>query len=163
MFAAALAIFVSFPVASAEEPPIGIYLWFPEPGGPKSDQDCRDLVARVKPSKEKAEMSLWGTIPESDPAAGSFYLILSEKRMEPTYAAEGDYDFGDIRLGETSDGETPFKLVPDDHPDVTIDGTVVSKPGSEIVTVTLRGIPLDNGTSDRTVHYCRFDDRGTET
>jgi len=147
----------------AEKSPVGAYLWFPEPGGPKSDQNCRDLVARVEPSQEKAEMSLWGTIPEGDPAAGSFYLILSQTRMEPTYAAEGDYDFGDVQLGETRNGETPFKLVPDDHPDVTIDGTIVAKPDSEIVTVTLRGIPLDNGKSDRTVYYCRFEDAVTET
>jgi hypothetical protein len=94
-------------------------------------------------------MSLWGTIPENDPAAGSFYLILSETRMEPTYAAEGDYDFGNVRLGETRNGETPFKLAPDDHPDMAIDGTIAAKPSSEIVTVTLRDIPRDGGTSDK--------------
>ncbi|GLS28444.1 hypothetical protein SAMN04488498_1524 [Mesorhizobium albiziae] len=58
---------------------------------------------------------------------------------------------------------TPFKLVPDDHPDVTIDGTITAKPGSEIVTVVLNGIPLDNGESDRATYFCRFDDLGTET
>lgn len=143
--------------------PVGSYLWYPEPGGPKSDQDCRDLVARVQPTREKAEMSLWGTIPQNDPAAGSFFLLLSPTRMEPTYAAEGDYDFGDVRLGETRGGETPFELMPDDHDDVTIKGTIVAKPGSEIVTVILRGIPLDGGAADRTIYYCRFEDLGTET
>lgn len=143
--------------------PVGTYLWYPGPGGPKSDQDCRDLVARVQPTREKAEMSLWGTIPETDPAAGSFYLLLSKTRMEPTYAAEGDYDFGDVRLGATRNGETPFELTPDDHPDVTIKGTVSAPLGSDIVTVTLRSIPLNGTTSDRTVYYCRFEDLGTET
>ncbi|CAH2408198.1 hypothetical protein [Mesorhizobium escarrei] len=108
-------------------------------------------------------MSLWGTIPESDPAAGSFYLLLSDDRMEPTFAAEGDYDFGNVRLGETRNGETPFTLVPDDYPDVTVNGTIVAKPRSEIVTVTLRGIPLNGGTTDRITYYCRFEDLGTET
>jgi hypothetical protein len=158
------ASFLALPASlRAQEFPVGAYLWFPEPGGPKSEQDCRDLVARVKPSKEKAEMSLWGTIPESDPAAGSFYLLLSGDRMETTFAAEGDYDFGDVRLGETRNGETPFTLVPDDHPDVTVQGTIVAKPGSEIVTVILRGIPVDSSTTDRTTYYCRFQDLGTET
>jgi hypothetical protein len=59
--------------------------------------------------------------------------------------------------------ETPFELVPDDHADVTVEGTIVAKPGSEIVTVTLRGIPIDGGTTDRTTYYCRFEDLGTET
>ncbi|MGI6853184.1 hypothetical protein [Mesorhizobium sp. 1B3] len=143
--------------------PVGTYLWYPEPGGPKSDQDCRDLVARIRPTKEKAEMSLWGSIPQSDPAAGSFYLLLSKTRMEPTYAAEGDYDFGNVRLGATQNGETPFELIPDDHPDVTIKGIVSAPQGGDIVTVILRGIPLDGTTTDRTVYYCRFDDLGTET
>jgi hypothetical protein len=96
---------IAMPVlAEGVSAPVGAYLWFPGQGGPKSDQDCRDLVARVKLTKGKAEMSLWGTIPENDPAAGSFYLLLSESRMEPTYGAEGDYDFGNVQLGETRDG-----------------------------------------------------------
>lgn len=150
-------------LAEGGRSPVGAYLWYPEAGGPKSDQDCRNLVASVRPTREKAEMSLWGTIPENDPAAGSFYLLLSQTRMEPTYAAEGDYDFGAVRLGQTKDGETPFQLTPDDHRDVTIHGVVVARPNSEIVTVILRGIPLDTGTTDRAVHYCRFADPGTET
>ena len=148
---------------SPEETPVGAYLWYPEAGGPKSDKDCLDLVARVRPTKEKAEMSLWGTIPQEDPAFGSFFLLLSETRMEPTYGAEGDYDFGDVRLGKTENGETPFKLVPDDDPDVTMDGTIVARPGREIVTVTLRGVPIDGGRRDRTTYFCRFEDEDVET
>jgi len=162
-FAGILAIACVFPVAlpvplSAADSPVGTYLWFPEPGGPKSEQACRDLVARVKPSKEKAEMSLWGRLPENDPSEGAFYLLLSEKRMEPTYAAEGDYDSGNVTLGETVNGETPFILVPDDHPDTPIEGVIVAKQDSNIVIVTLRAIPLDGATTDRTTYFCRFDE-----
>ncbi|RJT28168.1 hypothetical protein D3227_34890 [Mesorhizobium waimense] len=78
-------------------------------------------------------------------------------------AAEGNYDFGNVHLGETRNGETPFKLVPDDHPDVTVEGTIAAKLGSEIVTVTSRGGPLDDSTKDRTVKFCRFEDLGTES
>ena len=120
------------------------------------------MVAHVKPTKEKAERSLWGTIPENDPAADTFYLLLSDTKMDLTYAAEGDYDFGNVQLGETLNGETPFKLVPDDHPDVIIQGTIVAKPDSDIVTVTWRGIPLDDIEKNRTVKFCRFD-LGTAT
>ena len=150
------------PSIAAEQSPVGAYLWYPDPGGPQTDQDCRDLVAHVKPTKEKAERSLWGTIPENDPAADTFYLLLSDTRMDLTYAAEGDYDFGNVQLGETLNGETPFKLVPDDHPDVIIHGTIVAKPDSDIVTVTWRGIPLDDIDKNRTVKFCRFD-LGTAT
>jgi hypothetical protein len=52
--------------------------------------------------------------------------------------------------------------LPDDHPDMTIDGMIVAKPGSEIVRVILRGIPVHDQT-DRTVNYCRFEAPGTET
>ena len=164
ILAMAGAVPVALPVSlKAEELPIGAYLWFPGPGGPKSEQDCRDLVARVKPSKEKAEMSLWGTIPEGDPGADSFYLLLSETRMEPTYGAEGDYDFGNVTLGKTVNGETSFTLLPDDHPDTPITGTIVAKPGSEHRHCQLRGIPLDGGTTDRTTYFCRFEEPATET
>lgn len=146
----------------AEEAPAGAFLWFPGPGGPTSDQDCRDLVARVKPSKEKAEMSLWGRLPENDPSAGSFYLLVSKSRMETTYAAEGDYDSGNVTLHETVGGKTNFTLLPDDHPDTPIKGTIISKPDRSIVIVILRGIPLDGGTKDRTTYFCRFDE-GTVT
>jgi hypothetical protein len=150
--------------ALAQNSPVGAYLWFSGPGNPASDQDCRDLVARVQPSREKAEMSLWGTIPEGDPAAGSFYLLLSQSRMEPTYGAEGDYDFGDVVLGPTSrNGESPFTLTPDDHPDTTIEGTIAAPPDSLIVVVTWKAIPFDSGAKDRTTWFCRFDETGTQT
>lgn len=154
---------IAWAQAPAADSPAGTYLWYPEAGGPKSDLDCRNLVARVQPTKEKAEMSLWGTIPQNDPAAGTFYLILTQTRMEPTYAAEGDYDFGEVRLGVTQNGATPFELTPDDHPEIVIKGSVIVRPDSDIVTVTLKGIPLDEGTTDRTVYYCRFEDSGIET
>ncbi|MEP9389978.1 hypothetical protein [Mesorhizobium sp. KR9-304] len=158
ILAVASGYFFALPAAlSADDSPIGAYLWFPEPGGPKSEQDCHDLVARVKPSKEKAEMSLWGWLPENDPSAGSFYLLLSKTRMEPTYGAEGDYDSGTVTLGETVNGETAFTLIPDDHPDTPIKGTIMAKPDSSIVVVTLRGIPADAGTTDRTTYFCRFE------
>jgi len=38
----------------------------------------------------------------------------------------------------------------------------VAKPGSDIVTVTWRGIPLDDIDKNRTVKFCRFD-LGTAT
>ncbi len=157
--AIACAVSVAVPNSlRAQESPVGTYLWFPEPGGPKSEQDCRDLVGRVRPSKEKAEMSLWGRLPENDPSVGSFYLLLSATRMEPTYAAEGDYDSGNITLGKAVDGETSFTLVPEDHPDTPIKGTIMAKRDSSIVVVTLRGIPLDSGTTDRTTYFCRFEE-----
>lgn len=37
-------------------------------------------------------------------------------------------------------------------------GTIHAKPDSQIVTVTLNAVPLDEGFKDRTVYYCRFDD-----
>jgi hypothetical protein len=147
---------------SSEEPPIGAYLWYPEAGGPKSDKNCLDLVARGCPTKEKAEMSLWGSIPESDPAIGSFFLLLSETRMEPTYGAEGDYDFGDVQLGKTEKRDA-VQARPGRSPGHDVDGTIVASPGREIVTVTLHGIPTDGGRRDRTTYFCRFEDEDVET
>ena len=148
---------------SAEKSPVGTYLWFPNPAGPNSDDDCRTLVERVKPSREKVEQWLWGRMPNGAAGTGDFYLVLTEARMEPTFSAEGDYDSGNVKLGPTKDGVTPFTLIPDEHPDTTIIGTIVAKPGGQIVTVALRGIPLDDGQTDRTVYYCRFDEPVTET
>ena len=113
----------------ANASPVGTYLWLSGPEKPPSDADCGDLVERVKPSMEKAEMSLWGRLPENDPAAESFFLFLSETRMEPTYAAEGDYDFGDVELGATRNGITPFTIVPDDHRDMKLEGVITAEPG----------------------------------
>ena len=147
-----------------ENSPIGTYLWFPDPLGPKSDVECRDLVARLKPSAKQAEQWLWGQIPDIDPPYGPYYLIISKSRMEPTFSAEGDYDFGDLSLGQTKKGETPFTLAPDDHPEIKMTGTILAKSDSQIVTVTLNAVPLDDGVKDRTVYYCRFDDlTGVET
>jgi hypothetical protein len=125
------AIFFALPASfRAGESAVGTYLWFPGPGGPKSEQDCIDLVDRVKPSKEKAENSIWGSVPDEGRVEDSFYLMVSESRMEPTYAAEGDYDFGNVSLGKTECGETKFTLTPDHHPDTRINGTFIAKLGS---------------------------------
>ena len=148
---------------SMQGSPVGTYLWFPNAAGPKSENECRDLVERVKPSRKRVEQWLWGRMPNSDPGTDDFYLVLTETRMDPTFSAEGDYDAGEVALGPTMNGETPFTLVPDDHPDTTIEGTIVANPKSQIVAVTLRGIPLDDGRTDRTVYYCRFDEPMTET
>ncbi|GAA2888857.1 hypothetical protein GGQ99_005217 [Aminobacter niigataensis] len=149
--------------AQTNNSPVGMYLWFPGPAGPKSDNDCQALVDKVKPSREKVEQWLWGRMPNGSQGTDDLYLVLTETRMEPTFSAEGDFDFGDVKLGPTRDGETSFTLVPDEHPGTTISGTIVAKPGGQIVTVTLRGIPLDDGKTDRTVYYCRFDEPMTET
>ncbi|MBT1155856.1 hypothetical protein J1C56_09660 [Aminobacter anthyllidis] len=149
--------------ASRERAPVGTYLWFPDSAGPKSEDECRALVASVKPSRKRVEQWLWGRMPNSDPGTDDFYLVLTETRMDPTFSAEGDYDAGEVALGPTMNGETPFTLVPDDHPDTTIKGTIVANPNSQIVAVTLRDIPLDDGQTDRTVYYCRFDEPMTET
>lgn len=101
----------------AENSPVGTYLWFPDPLGPTSDADCLDLVARLKPSAKQAEQWLWGQIPDIDPAYGPYYIIISKSRMEPTFSAEGDYDLGNLSLEQTKNGETPFTLIPDDHPE----------------------------------------------
>lgn len=149
--------------AQTNNSPVGMYLWFPGPAGPSSDDDCRALVDKVKPSREKLEQWLWGRMPNGAPGTDDLYLLLTETRMEPTFSAEGDYDSGDVQLGPTKDGETLFKLIPDEHPDTTISGKIVAKPGHQIVTVTLRDIPLDDRKVDRTVYYCRFDEPMTET
>ena len=63
----------------------------------------------------------------------------------------------------TEDGETSFSLVPDDHPDVVIHGSVVAKPTSDVVVVTLRDIPANGGKQDRTLYFCRFEEPAAET
>jgi hypothetical protein len=93
-----------------------------------------------------------------------FYLLLSETRMEPTFAAEGDYDYGSVVWGRTTAaGTTPFELTPDDNPDVTIKGTLSAPSDGEVVAVTLENVPLDGKTVARTTYFCRFEDQGTET
>lgn len=34
----------------------------------------------------------------------------------------------------------------------------MAKPDSSIVVVTLRGIPIDGGATDRTTYFCRFEE-----
>lgn len=65
-------------------------------------------------------------------------------------------------MGKTVDGETPFTLIPDDHPDTPIKGTIVAKSSNSIVVVTLQAIPVNGGTKDRTTYFCGFDE-GTLT
>lgn len=135
-------------------PPTGVFLWYPERGTPTS-QDCEDVVARVGPSLEKAEAWLWGRAPFGSEL--EFYLFLSEDRMETTFSAEGDYDIGTLRLGRTAEDETSFELIPDDHPSITVAGSIVAPQGSSTLTVILRDVPSTNGPTDRMTYYCRFD------
>ncbi len=83
--------------------------------------------------------------------------------MEPTFAAEGDYDYGSVIWGPTLNGLTKFTLAPDDHPDTSIAGVVEAPPRSSVVAVTLKGVPLEDDIGERTIYYCRFEEPGTET
>ncbi len=136
--------------------PVGTYFWFPDSAGPRSDADCQAMAEKLKPSSEQAEEWLSGGAVDFDPTTGPYYLVLTKNRMEPTFSGEGDYDGGNIVMGPTGKGETPFTLVPDDHPDVTISGTILAPPDSQIVTVILKAVPFEDGTKDRTTYYCRF-------
>ena len=147
----------------ASTPPLGLFLWYPGPEAPEDDGACQELVNRLQPSRKKLEDWLWGRVPYDSSASDAFYLVLTESRMEPTFAAEGDYDYGAVTFGPTEDGETSFSLVPDDHPDAVIHGSVVAKPTSDVVVVTLRNIPADDGKEDRTLYFCRFDEPAAET
>lgn len=141
--------------------PIGVFLWYSQQAEAPTSADCDTLVRRLKPSREKAEAWLWGRAPFGSEL--EFYLFVSEDRIEPTYAAEGDYDTGTVRLGPTVGDTTPFELVPDDHPLLTIKGSITAPAQSRVVAVTLRDVPTTNGKSDRTTYFCRFDDAETET
>ena len=142
--------------ATAAEPLVGVFLFYPQEGRAPSSADCEALVRDVKPSVEKAEAWRWGRAPLG--AELEFYLFLDQERMEPTYAAEGDYDSGTVRWGKKRGGKTDFELVPDDHPTVTINGSVETMPGSPVVAVTLSGVPSSDGKQDRTSYFCRFGD-----
>ena len=144
-----------------EAPPLGVYLWYSE-GGVPTNLDCRNLIERVSPSRKKAEDWLWGRIPDGSARMVEFYLFLSADRMEPTFSAEGDYDSGSIRYTQTTDGLTGFTLVPDDHPDVTVDGSILAPANDLAVAVTLKGIPTTSGRGERTTHYCRFTEGDSE-
>ena len=91
-----------------------------------------------------------------------FFLIVSPGRIETTFAAEGDYDYGDVIFGPSSLGETSFTLTPDDHPSERIKGTIFARADSQIVSVTLYDVPVDEDTKDRVSYFCRFEDMGTE-
>jgi hypothetical protein len=147
----------SHAVASA---PTGIFLWYPDQAEPPSPEDCKALVSRVKPSREKAEAWLWGRVPQDSEL--EFYLFLTEDRMEPTFSAEGDYDSGKLRLGRTVGDETTFELIPDDHPTITIRGSITAPTGSPILIVLLRDVPSTDAPADRVTYYCRFTDEETE-
>ena len=135
--------------------PNGVFLWYPDQARAPSSADCDALVQRVRPSRDKADAWLWGRAPfDSEP---EYYLFLGRDRIETTYAAEGDYDTGTIRLDETRGDETAFDLVPDDHPTITIKGSIVAPVGSSVVKIILRNIP-SNGTSERVTYFCRFAD-----
>lgn len=67
----------------------------------------------MKPSREKAEAWLWGREPFGSEL--EFYLFLNQNQMEATYAAEGDYDPGALRLGDAKGDEYAFELIPHDH------------------------------------------------
>jgi len=144
-------------VASA---PTGIFLWHPDQAEPPSPDDCKALVSRVRPSREKAEAWLWGRIPQGTEL--EFYLFLSEDRMEPTFSAEGDYDTGALRLGSSVGDETTFELIPDDHPTVAIRGSIIAPTSSPVVTVVLRDVPSIDTPTNRTTYYCRFNEIETE-
>lgn len=143
--------------------PEGVFLWFPSSSKAPSNDDCRKLVDEVQPSRTKAEDWLWGRVPEGDDKDVEFYLFLSETRMEPTFAAEGDYDYGAMTWGATVDGTTTFVLTPDDHPDATIEGTVTMAPDGQVVEVLLKDVPLGGQSVDRTTYFCRFEETGVET
>jgi hypothetical protein len=147
-------VLVSVTAAAASNAPTGVFLWYPEQAAEPSSSDCDALVKRVKPSVEKAEAWYWGRAPFGSEL--EFYLFITEDRMEPTFSAEGDYDFGRLSLSPTMDDETSFELVPDDHPAVVIAGSIVASKESSVVTVILRDVPANGGKADRTTYYCRF-------
>jgi len=148
-------------LASAQ--PEGVFLWFPNSSVAPSDDDCRNLVKEVKPSRSKAEDWLWGRVPEGDDKLVEFYLFLSQNRMEPTFAAEGDYDYGSVTWGATNDGTTAFILTPDDHPETTIEGTVTVAPEGQVVEVLLKDVPMNGQSVDRRTYFCSFEEKGVET
>lgn len=153
---AAMLPFVS--AQSAEDRPFGVYLWFPDSDGPRTDADCEALAMRLKPSVKQAEDWLSGAAGDFDPETGPYYLIVANGRIDTTFFGEGDYDTGNASFGHTVNGLTPFTLVPDDHPAVTITGSILAPAGSQIVTLSLKDLPQEEGARDRIVRYCRFVD-----
>ncbi|MCO6388920.1 MULTISPECIES: hypothetical protein [unclassified Aliihoeflea] len=136
------------------------YLYHPDQQEAPTEADCVAAVSRTRASTEKALASLWGRNPYG--AELEFYLVISDGRMDTTFAAEGDYDSGTVNFGPTILDRTPFLLVPDDHPNLRLRGEIASSPGSPVVTVILRDVPSVSGAADRTSYYCSLDD-GTVT
>ncbi|MFH1344347.1 MAG: hypothetical protein ABIL01_24585 [Pseudomonadota bacterium] len=161
--AAAIATFLTSGDIWPSTPPQGVFLWFPKSSVAPNDDDCRTLVDEVQPSRSKAEDWLWGRVPEGDGRAVEFYLFLSEARMEPTFAAEGDYDYGAVTWGATVDGTTTFVLTPDYHPDTTIEGNVTVGHEAQVVELLLNDVPLNGQSVNRTTYFCRFEEKGVET
>lgn len=146
--------------AFAASGPIGVYLWYPGPGVP-TDADCRGLVVDVRPSIAKAEDWLWGRVPYHETDELELYLIVASTRIETTYSAEGDYDRGNVTWTGSEEDAYQFTLVPDEHPETTIAGTIVSSPSTSVTTLILTGIPADQGTVERKTYYCRFPASGS--
>ena len=142
------------PGAFAAPGPFGVYLWYPGPV--PTDADCRDLVAEVKPSIAKAEDWLWGRVPNFETDELELYLLVTPTRIETTYSAEGDYDRGNVTWADSEEGAYRFTLVPDEHPETRIAGTIVSSPSTSVIILTLAGIPADQGTVERKTYYCSF-------
>jgi hypothetical protein len=150
-----------FPAGSASAtgaPPIGSYLWFPDRDRVPTDGDCKALVAEVNPSTQKADDWLWGRAPEGSPDVLEFYLIVSADRIDPTYSAEGDYDYGSVTWTDSSQGVTRFLLKPDEHPDIELEGSIVTASGSSVVRFTLDGVPTDGGVATRNAYFCSFEE-----
>jgi len=141
-------------VGAATAMPTGVYLLHPGNTAP-SGADCGSLLARVRPSVEKAEAWYWGRAPFG--SALEFYLFLSATRMETTFSAEGDYDTGELRNLQPKGDKTTFELVPDDHPSLVIRGSIEATRESPVLAVTLHGIPTGSGETDRVTYYCSFD------
>ncbi len=91
-----------------------------------------------------------------------YFLIISAGRIETTFSAEGDFDYGDVKFSETRDGVTKFTLKPDEHPDNPIKGEIIARVDSQIVKVTLFGVPFDEESKDRNSYFCRFESGGEE-
>ena len=142
--------------------PTGVYIWFPRNGVVPTAEDCAALVQEVKPSVKKAEDWLWGRVPEGSSSVLEFYLFVSEDRIDPTYSAEGDYDFGSVTWTARENGVSRFLLRPDDHPDVELEGFIRRAEESAVVEYTLLDVPTENGTAMRTTWFCAFDE-GQET
>ncbi len=142
--------------ATASGAPTGVFLWYPEQSAAPSSSDCDAHVQRVRPSIEKAEAWYWGRAPFGSEL--EFYLFISDDRMEPTFSAEGDFDFGTLRLSDTVGDETGFDLIPDDHPTVTISGSIIAPKDSRVVTVILQNVPANGGKADRITYFCRFEE-----